>query len=333
MLKAMLIDDEQIALDVMEILLEQAGGVTIAGNFLNVLEALEQVRELNPDIIFLDIEMPGLNGLNAAAELASRCPSAKVIFVTAHQEYAVDAFDTGAFGYLLKPVSAARLSQTLERYAKLAGRTEAANYEPAPEQEQHTALANHDRRHDGTRLSLNVMGSMEMYGPNGELVTWRTRKTKELFAYLWHAGGEPVYRLRLMDDLWPEVPVERAQTLLHTTIYNLRRMMKQIGFEDCVRFGDERYWLLTDKRIESDYEELLALFRRNRPLTIEEGEKLLLLYRGDYLDTEYYGWAMARRQNIRAETVHCLSELIKLADEPIRGAFIRKFEELEQMHE
>ncbi|QNK56216.1 response regulator [Paenibacillus sp. PAMC21692] len=331
MLKAMLIDDEQIAIDVMEILLEQAGGVTVSGKFLNVLEALEYVQDQGPDIIFLDIEMPGLSGLSAAAAIAERCPTAQIIFVTAHQEYAIDAFETGAFGYLLKPVSAVRLSQTLERFKKKFG-SESLYPDHAEESGSEGGGARLDEA-GGASLVLKVMGSMELYGPLGQLITWRTRKTKELFAYLWHAGGEPVYRLRLMDDLWPEVPVERAQTLLHTTIYNLRRILKQIGFEDCVRFGDERYWLLTDDRIGSDYAELMAIFNRVQFITLEQGEKILSLYRGDYLDTEYYGWAIARRQKMRDEAAHCLRGLAERADEPLRGLFLRKLEELEQVQE
>jgi DNA-binding LytR/AlgR family response regulator len=78
-------------------------------------EALEAVVEHQPDIAFLDIRMPGLTGMEVAAAAADASPRTLVVFITAYDQYAVDAFERGAVDYLLKPVSAERLAQTVER--------------------------------------------------------------------------------------------------------------------------------------------------------------------------------------------------------------------------
>lgn len=86
--------------------------LTIVGEAAHGLEAVEQAAALAPDIVFLDIRMPGMNGIAAARQLYQRC---HIVFVTAYDQYALDAFEQGAIDYLLKPVTAARLETTCER--------------------------------------------------------------------------------------------------------------------------------------------------------------------------------------------------------------------------
>ena len=97
----------------------------IAGKAANGLDALRLIDELAPDIVFLDIRMPGLNGLALAGQLAADHKAPHIVFVTAHDEYAVQAFEHAAVDYLLKPVTAQRLARTVERL-------KAALCEPAP---------------------------------------------------------------------------------------------------------------------------------------------------------------------------------------------------------
>ncbi len=85
-------------------------------------EALEAIAEHRPAIAFLDIRMPGLNGLQVAAALSEASPETAVVFVTAYDQYAIDAFEKGAIDYLLKPVSRERLKATVERLKSRLGR-------------------------------------------------------------------------------------------------------------------------------------------------------------------------------------------------------------------
>ena len=78
-------------------------------------EALEAIAERQPDVAFLDIRMPGLTGLEVAAAAAEASPATRIVFVTAYNQYAIEAFDRGAIDYLLKPIDPARLAQTVKR--------------------------------------------------------------------------------------------------------------------------------------------------------------------------------------------------------------------------
>ncbi|MBC3864333.1 response regulator transcription factor [Undibacterium jejuense] len=110
---AMLVDDEAPMRDYLRAgLLKVWPELQIIGEAANGIAAAEQAAQLSPDIIFLDIRMPGKNGIEAAVELAQR---SQVVFVTAYNEYAIQAFERGAVDYLLKPVELERLQQTVER--------------------------------------------------------------------------------------------------------------------------------------------------------------------------------------------------------------------------
>ncbi len=111
--RALLVDDEAPMRDWLRSRLAQVWPeLEIAGEAGNGIAAIEQAQALQPDVVFLDIRMPGKNGIEAAAQLAAM---AQVVFVTAYNEYAIAAFERGAMDYLLKPVDAERLAQTCDR--------------------------------------------------------------------------------------------------------------------------------------------------------------------------------------------------------------------------
>lgn len=112
-MKALIVDDEAPARERMRQLLEAFGDVEVAGEAADGQEALDKIRDLKPDVVFLDIQMPGINGLEVAASLPS--PRPLIVFCTAYDQYAVDAFEMFALDYLLKPVTRIRLKKSLER--------------------------------------------------------------------------------------------------------------------------------------------------------------------------------------------------------------------------
>jgi two-component system LytT family response regulator len=113
----MLVDDEQPARDRLRQLLAGSPLVEIVGEAEDGIQALERVSELSPDLLLLDIQMPGCTGLEVAASLGRPRPA--IIFCTAFDQYAVDAFELHAVDYLLKPVNRARLQASLERVTEL----------------------------------------------------------------------------------------------------------------------------------------------------------------------------------------------------------------------
>ncbi|MGA2352302.1 MAG: response regulator transcription factor [Terracidiphilus sp.] len=140
-LSALIIDDEQLAREELSYLLAQVGGVEVVGQGCNGIEAVDLIEEHHPDMVFLDVQMPGLDGFavierliarrsktsaNAApkAQLAAPqvVPMPQIVFATAYDQYAVRAFDVNAVDYLLKPFDRTRVEQAVERVrGRLAG--------------------------------------------------------------------------------------------------------------------------------------------------------------------------------------------------------------------
>ena len=121
-LRVMVVDDEQLARDELCYQLEQVGEVDVVAQAGNGLEALSAADRYEPDLVFLDIQMPGLSGFEVARRLLERePPSPALVFVTAFDQYAIEAFEVNAVDYLLKPVDAARLEQALARARRRLG--------------------------------------------------------------------------------------------------------------------------------------------------------------------------------------------------------------------
>ena len=115
MIRALLVDDEEPARSELRYLLAAFDDVAVAGEAATAAEAIERAAAVECDVVFLDVEMPGLSGLGAAPLVRDRADPPAVVFVTAHAEYAVDAFAVEAFDYLLKPVEPDRLARVVER--------------------------------------------------------------------------------------------------------------------------------------------------------------------------------------------------------------------------
>jgi DNA-binding LytR/AlgR family response regulator len=139
---ALIVDDETPMREQLRArLLETWPGLTIAGEAANGVEAVTMAALHRPDIIFLDIKMPGQSGIEAARQLYNQC---HIVFVTAYDQYAVAAFEQGAMDYLLKPVVAERLRMTCERLRK---RLEKAPQDIGEQLAQLTRILNHGAAH------------------------------------------------------------------------------------------------------------------------------------------------------------------------------------------
>ena len=127
-LTALIIDDEPLARQELQYLLDALGGVEVLAQGTNGIEAVELIREHRPDVVFLDVQMPGLDGFAVLKKLIEKkVPLPQIVFATAYDRYAVRAFEVNAADYLLKPFDRKRVKQTVEK--ALAHRTapESAN--------------------------------------------------------------------------------------------------------------------------------------------------------------------------------------------------------------
>jgi two-component system response regulator AlgR len=118
-LKVLVVDDEPPARERLRSLLAELPDVTVIGEAINGQQALVRAHELSPDVILLDVRMPGLDGIQVAQHLNALTEPPAVIFTTAFDEYAVNAFEANAAGYLLKPIRKEKLAAALERAGRL----------------------------------------------------------------------------------------------------------------------------------------------------------------------------------------------------------------------
>jgi two-component system, LytTR family, response regulator AlgR len=113
--RILIVDDEQLARQRLARMVDALDGYSVAGEAANGLLALEQAQQVTPDVVLLDIRMPGMDGLEAARHLSGLPEPPAVIFCTAYEEHAVQAFDLQAVGYLLKPVRGDKLRDALSK--------------------------------------------------------------------------------------------------------------------------------------------------------------------------------------------------------------------------
>jgi len=150
-LRAVVVDDEQLARDELGYLLGQVGGVEVVGQAGNGVEALTTIDRLQPDVVFLDVQMPGLTGFEVARRMVDTNAPSHIIFVTAYDQHAIEAFEVNAVDYLLKPVDPARLMLAVQRT-----RSRLASARPLHDQIEHIVQLVAERQGRRERLAIKV---------------------------------------------------------------------------------------------------------------------------------------------------------------------------------
>jgi DNA-binding LytR/AlgR family response regulator len=183
-LRTLIVDDEPIARRVLREELEQLDEVEIAGEAADGTAALAAIRELSPDLIFLDLQMPGLSGFDVIRKLPSRGQIPMVVIVTAFDQHAIQAFEAGAIDYLLKPIGQDRLAQAVERAVRLRTRPGAMAEQMASIQEipesPHARLVRRIVARSGEEYLLLNAEEVFAFQAEGDLVWIITAKKRYL---------------------------------------------------------------------------------------------------------------------------------------------------------
>jgi len=248
-LSAVIVDDEQLARDELAYLLKDDADVNIVAQGKNGLEAVNLIKEHNPDLVFLDVHMPGLDGFGVIKKLLDKkVPLPKIVFATAFDQYAVKAFEVNAVDYLLKPFDKKRVAQSVQRAR---AKHEAASF-PADKIDALVRMLE-SQKQPSTKIMLKAMGRMFLVdqkdicyawieegvitvvtgGPSGIEGETNCRTLEELAESLdaklfWRAHRSYLvninrirevvpwfkssYQLRMDDRKQSEIPVSRAQT-------------------------------------------------------------------------------------------------------------------------
>jgi two-component system LytT family response regulator len=288
-MRAVLIDDERLALRQLEMMLQEWSGIQIVGTYIEVLQALEIIAELKPEVVFIDIQMPEINGLDAAERIYELSPETNIVFVTAYNEYAVQAFELNAMDYVLKPLQRQRLQLTVQRL------------------EQRISIVERTAT-DSMHIRCFQTFQIELPARTSEPIRWRTTKAQELFFYLFHSRGQWIRKGVLLDLFWPEMDLKKAATSLYTTIYQIRQSLKKAMGNSPVRIlsVDDGYMLdMKDVTIDvMEWENELRQLDKISEKSVSEHQRLMDLYRGDYLGDYDFLWAEGERQRLRMLWAH-----------------------------
>lgn len=272
MLNAVIVDDEIPVLNLLKMFLEKTEQINIIRTFTNPSEALENMDEINPDIVFLDIEMPEMSGLELASHLIEKNDELMVVFVTGYNQYALEAFKVNALDYILKPVVPNTIQKCISRLIKL----------KAPRNEK--KIMNIEKR-------ICCFEDFKVYGDNG-MIKWPTRKVEELMAYFIVNVDHRIEGGVLGELLWPEEDPDRIKVNLHTSIFRLRKTIKENNLPIEINSGKGTYCCSLNKLF-CDLTEFKNIVSRNMTIdknNIEEFERACLLYKDDLFLKKDYGW-------------------------------------------
>jgi two-component system response regulator LytT len=150
-LRAVVVDDEQLARDELGYLLGRIGGVEVIGQAGNGIEALTTIDQLQPDVVFLDVQMPGLTGFEVARRMVDKQTASHIIFVTAYDQHAIEAFEVNAVDYLLKPVDPSRLGIAVGR-----ARRRISTNQPLDDQLEKIVQLVADRQSRRERMAIRI---------------------------------------------------------------------------------------------------------------------------------------------------------------------------------
>ncbi|MFC3749393.1 response regulator [Paenibacillus sp. GCM10012306] len=294
-MKALLIDDEKAALIQMERLIKADGRIEVIGAFTTVRESLEYLRTCKVDFVFLDIGMPEMSGLAAAEYILQLDPDIRIVYVTAYSEYAVEAFELNALDYLLKPVSTGRFAKTVTRMLDIYRRKNNTLSQATQTEYEPSILCFH-------RLELRG-------GTPGVKLKWRTSKAQELFAFLLHSKGQWVSKNLLLDTLWPDYAPDKGLTHLHTSVYQIRKLLREWDEGAGIEFAQDCY-RLTLEGIVTDVElfvqELERILKDPSPspnASSHHYDNALRLYSGHYLEEHDFWWAKPRQEQLRQQYI------------------------------
>ncbi len=293
MIRVMLIDDEEDALNLLEILLGQVGGVEIVGRYTDPTRAIEALLTIPVDAVFLDHQMPGMTGMEAARRMRLLKPDIPVVFTTAHAEYAVEAFEIQSTDYLLKPISLHRMEQAVSRIGQ-----------SLPAQRETEA------RLEAEQPYIRAMGGFYLELPRSAagLLPWKTNKEKELCALLYHHGGKPVDASAIIESMWPDSQLDKAKTYLYTCLSYLRGSLKHHGVPASIGKTGSGFAFLSES-LASDASELEAALEQ--AAQAEHPDERLYgtivdLYRGGYMEGCDYRWALAKQETLKHRYIRAL---------------------------
>ncbi|WP_267885658.1 response regulator [Paenibacillus durus] len=303
-------DDEKPALMYLEMMLLTDGRFQVEGKYTSAQAGLEHLARSKVDVVFLDMDMPEMNGLEAGEQIQQLNSDIRIVYITAYSEYAIEAFEIHALDYVLKPIDPDRLAKTLNYIERSIPVREVNSF-------------------GNWRVRCFGHLSFDDGAGNDRQLKWKTAKAQELFAYLLHHRERWIAKEILLETLWPDYPKDKALTYLHTTVSQIRKLVKEWQGQISVEYALDSYRLVLDG-ILYDVSEFERATDREPAITGQNRlfyENILALYRGDYLEEYDYPWTETLKSNLLERY---LNFVLRVAAYEIEHGFERKA--LERLH-
>ncbi len=257
---AICVDDEELILQRTVSLVKKTNKFDTVESFSDARETLKYFEKGKADLALLDIDMPGMKGLDLATALKEKCPDIRIVFLTGYSEFAVDAYAMHATGYLLKPVSYDRLLEEIE-FALDSGKANAGDVHST----------------EGTaRVTVETFGYFNIL-VDGRPLAFKRTKAKELLACLVDRRGQFISRKDLFYILWEDDDYDRAkQKYFDTIIRSLKDTLDEYDIADIFEMEKGMMRIIPEK-IDCD------LYR-----FLEKDEAAMESFRGEYMNS--YSW-------------------------------------------
>lgn len=275
MIRIAAVDDEIHVLERFERMVLKSNELTLCGLFETGEQLLTYLEDASLDAVFLDIEMPGRNGLQLSEQILDLNENIDIIFITAFNQYAVEAFEHQALDYIMKPLTEERLGKTIRRLLKTKRSTGNAG-----------------------KPFIQCFGDFEVF-INDEALTWKNSKAKEVLAFLVHKNGVPVNWEKIVDAIWPDYNCEKAQTNFHATNYLLRKKMAEAGISQILESRRGNYRIMTDQ-VECDLYQIQKVMKENQMIGRGALHLFEQLEQKGYMEGSGYAWAYPRAAELEA---------------------------------
>ncbi len=275
MIRIAAVDDEPHVLERFERMVSEIKELELCGLFETGEQLLAYLKGNLLDAVFIDIEMPGMNGLQLSERILNLQAEINIVFVTAFNQYAVEAFEACALDYILKPLTETRLSKTISRLRKLQKAVPRSG-----------------------KPFIQCIGDFEVF-LGGEALPWKNSKAKEILAFLVHKKGVPVNWEKIADAVWPDYDSEKAQTNFHATTYLLRKRLAEAGIPQIIESGRGNYRIVTDQ-VDCDLYQLEARLKDKQMKRSGDIGLIELFMKRGYLDDSGYDWSHPRAAELEA---------------------------------
>lgn len=288
MIKGLIVDDEESTLEEIKEIIGSLKEIEVVATASNAIDALKIIKEKDIQIVFLDINMPGMNGITLAEKITEYENNIEIVFITAYNQYALKAFEVNAIDYILKPIRRERVEKTLKKILKV--------------------IKGYNDDLKKSSFKIQSFKKIEVY-LDGKSIKWRTLKDAELFAYFVQNVGVSLHKEKIIYDLWEDIDLKNALIYLQSSVYRIRKILNDNGYNDSIIYANNCYTL---EYIDVDcdlwtFRDYISKKYNLSHDNIKEFEKLLDLYQGDYLEENGYLWSINLSENLRQRYL----ELIK----------------------